>query len=350
MMMHTLWGCARRLRRAGARPATRGAWTIGARCTLVAAAAAFALAPPLATAAYPDAPIRLVVPFPPGGPTDIIARELGARIGKDWNVPVVIDNRPGGNSFIATEHVARAPADGYTLLFAFFGTLVVNPSLYSKLPYDPVKDFEPITTIATLPLMLVVPPDSPIHSIQELVQLSREKPNRFTYATGGVGQGAHLAGALLMNMTGIKMTLVPYKGNAQAITDLLGGHVDMIFDGMTSSLPSVKAGKLRAIAVSTPTRAKAMPDLPTVAESGLPGFDVGSWFGLLAPAHTPKEVVDALNAEVVKVIDSPGMQSVFEAQGLTPSPSTPQQFAAFMRTETDKWAKVVKDAHITIEQ
>lgn len=314
-------------------------------CLLVLAAPASQAAP-----AYPTGPIRLVIPFPPGGPTDIIARELGARLGKNWNVPVIIDNRPGGNSFIATEHVARSPADGYTLLVAFFGTLVVNPSLYKQLPYDPVKDFAPVTTIATLPLMLVVPPDSPIHSIQDLVRLSKEKPNRFSFASGGIGQGAHLAGELLMNMTGIKMSHVPYKGNSQAVTDVLGGHVDMIFDGMTSSLPSVKAGKLRAVAVSTLTRAKAMPDLPTVAESGIPGFNVGSWFGLLAPARTPKPIVDKLNAELTAIIKSPDMQKVFDTQGLTPSPSSPQQFADLIQTETKKWAKVVKDAHITVEQ
>jgi tripartite-type tricarboxylate transporter receptor subunit TctC len=277
---------------------------------------------------YPSKPIHLILPFPPGGPTDVVARALGAKLGRDWDVPVIVENRPGGNSFIATEYVARTPADGYTLLFAFFGTLVVNPSLYEKLPYDPVKDFAPITTVATLPLMLVVPPDSPIHSISELIALSKAKPNRFSFASGGAGQGAHLAGELLKDMAGISMTHVPYKGNAPAVIDLLGGHVDMLFDGMTSSLPYVKAGRLRAIAISTLKRADAMPNLPTVAESGLPGFDVGSWFGILAPANTPKAVVAKLNTEFVKIIDSDDVKALLATQGLDAMASTPDEFAA----------------------
>ena len=324
-----------------------------ARSLLTSSLIACVLAGPATTSAaedsYPSKPIHLVVPFPPGGPTDIITRALGAQLEKDWKTPVIVENRPGGNSFVATEYVARAPADGHYILVAFFGTLVVNPALYEKLPYDPVKDFAPVTTIATLPLMLVVPPDSPIHSIKELVALSKEKPNRFNFASGGAGQGAHLAGELLKSATGISMTHVPYKGNSPAVIDLLGGHVDMLFDGMTSSLPYVRSGKLRAIAVSTRNRASAMPDLPTVAESGVPGFDVGSWFGALVPAKTPKTFVSKLNAELVGAINSTEMKAVFSLQGLDPLPSTPEEFAAYMRTETLKWAKVVKDAHISVE-
>jgi tripartite-type tricarboxylate transporter receptor subunit TctC len=299
--------------------------------------------------AYPSKPIHLILPFPPGGPTDVVARALGANLGRDWDVPVIVENRPGGNSFIASEYVARAPADGYTLLFAFFGTLVVNPSLYEKLPYDPVKDFAPITTVATLPLMLVVPPDSPIHSIKELIALSKAKPNRFSFASGGAGQGAHLAGELLKDMAGVSMTHVPYKGNAPAVIDLLGGHVDMLFDGMTSSLPYVKTGRLRAIAISTLKRARAMPDLPTVAESGLPGFDVGSWFGILAPANTPQPVIAKLNTEFVKMISSADIEKLLATQGLDPMSSTPGGFTAYMKQETAKWSKVVRDAHIKID-
>lgn len=297
---------------------------------------------------YPSKPIHLVLPFPPGGPTDTVSRAIGDELGKAWKTPVVIENRPGGNSFIATEAVARSNPDGYTLLVAFFGTLVVNPSLYDKLPYDPVKDFAPITTVATLPLMLVVNPQSPIHSIKELIDLSKAKPDQFTFASGGAGQGAHLAGELLKNMAGISMIHVPYKGNAPAVTDLLGNHVDMLFDGMTSSLPHVKSGRLRAIAVSTEKRAAAMPDLPTVAESGLPGFDVGSWFGILAPANTPEPIVAKLNAELVRIINSPDFKSLLAGLGLDAKPSTPQEFASYMRQETAKWAKVVKDANIKI--
>ena len=284
------------------------------RCAVGAAVASPA---PAADDPYPSKPIHLVVPFPPGGPTDIITRALGMRLEKDWKATVIVEIRPGGNSFIATEYVARAPADGHYILVAFFGTLVVNPALYSQLPYDPVKDFAPVTTIATLPLMLVVPPDSPIHSIQDLVSLSKEKPNRFNFASGGAGQGAHLAGELLKSSTGISMTHVPYKSNSPAVIDLLGGHVDMLFDGMTSSLPYVRSGKLRAIAVSTRNRASAMPELPTVAESGVPGFDVGSWFGALVPAKTPRAVVAKLNAELVGAMSA----SIIAPNGPGPRPT-----------------------------
>ena len=297
---------------------------------------------------FPTKPVHLVLPFPPGGPADTVSRALGERLSKEWKVPVVIENRPGGNSFIATEAVARAKPDGYTLLLAFFGTLVVNPSLYDKLPYDPVKDFVPITTVATLPLMLVVHPDSPIQSIPQLIEMAKAQPKRFTFASGGAGQGAHLAGELLQSMTGIQMVHVPYKGNVPAVTDLLGGHVDMIFDGMTSSLPYVKANRLRPIAVSTEKRAAAMPELPTVAESSLPGFDVGSWFGILAPAGTPEPVVDELNRTMVNIIKSDEFVALLANLGLDAMPSTSEEFSRYMEQETEKWAKVVKDAQIKL--
>ncbi|MBO9353541.1 tripartite tricarboxylate transporter substrate binding protein [Bordetella petrii] len=314
----------------------------------LACLAGAATLPAAAQDTYPSKPIHLILPFPPGGPTDTVSRALGERLGQAWKVPVVVENRPGGNSFIATEMVAKAAPDGYSLLVAFFGTLVVNPSLYDTLPYDPVKDFAPVTTVATLPLMLVVRPDSPIHSINDVITLSKAQPNRFSFASGGAGQGAHLAGELLENMAGISMTHVPYKGNAPAIVDLLGGHVDMIFDGMTSSLPHVRSGKLRAVAISTKKRASAMPELPTVDESGLPGFDVGSWFGILAPAGTPKPVVDKLNAELTRIINSADMQQLLARQGLDPMPMSPQAFADYMRQETRKWEDVVRKAGIKI--
>ena len=300
-------------------------------------------------AAWPQRAVTLIVPFPAGGGGDTLARLVADPLSRQLGQPLIIENRPGGTSFIATDAVAHSPADGYTLLVAFFGTLVVNPSLYNKLPYDPVKDFAPVTTVANLPLMLVVNPQPPIHSIRQLIELSKEKPNRFTFASGGAGQGAHLAGEMLKNMAGISLIHVPYKGNAPAVMDLLGNHVDMLFDGMTSSLPYVKSGRLRAIAVSTLKRASAMPDLPTVAESGLPGFDVGSWFGILAPAHTPVPVIAKLNTELVRIINSPDFTAQLRTLGLDPMTSTPTEFAAYMRQETAKWAKVVHDAHIKID-
>ena len=320
--------------------------------------AAFSILPCMAMAqgagqasstSFPGKPVHLVLPFPPGGPTDVISRALAQQLTEMWKQPVVVENKPGGNSFIATEYVAKSAPDGHTLLVAFFGTLVVNPSLYSKLPYDPVKDFVPITTVATLPLMLVVNPASPIRSIEDLVTLSKQTPNRFSFASGGAGQGAHLAGELLKNMTGIQMTHVPYKGNAPAVADVIGGHVDMIFDGMTSSLPHVKSGKLRAISVTTAKRASALPDLPTVAESGLPGFDVGSWFGILAPAGTPAAVVEKLNADIVRAIRGAEMSRQFVTTGLDPFPLSSKAFAEYMEKETANWAKVVRDAGIKAE-
>jgi tripartite-type tricarboxylate transporter receptor subunit TctC len=302
-----------------------------------------------AAADYPNRVIKIVIPFPPGGPTDVISRAIAQELRDDWHQPIIVENKPGGNSFIATEAVAKAPPDGYTLLIAFFGTLAVNPSLYEKLPYDPVKDFQPITTIATLPLMLVVNPDSPIHTIKDLIEQAKANPGKLTFASGGAGQGAHLAGELFDMMAGVSMVHVPYKGNAPAVVDVMGGHVDMIFDGMTTSLPQVKAGKLRAVAVSTLKRASAMPELPTVAESGLPGFDVGSWFGALAPAGTPAPIVAKLNAELVRVLKSPALVKLMATSGLDPMPSTPDEFAAYMRAETVKWTKVVKEAHIKVD-
>jgi tripartite-type tricarboxylate transporter receptor subunit TctC len=295
---------------------------------------------------YPNRLIKIVIPFPPGGPTDVMSRAIAQELRDAWRQPVIVDNRPGGNSFIATEAVAKAPPDGYTLLVAFFGTLAVNPSLYDKLPYDPVKDFTPITTIATLPLMLVVNPDSPIRTVKDVIDQAKANPGKLTYASGGAGQGAHLAGALFDLMAGTSMVHVPYKGNAPAVLDVMGGHVDMIFDGMTTSLPQVQAGKLRAVAVSTLKRAASMPDLPTVAESGLAGFDVGSWFGALAPAGTPAPIVAKLNAELVRILKSPEILKLMAASGLDPLPSTPAEFAAYMAAETEKWTKVVKEARI----
>jgi len=298
---------------------------------------------------YPNRLVRIIVPFPPGGPADLMARSIADGLRAAWSQPVIVENRPGGNGFIGAEAVARAPADGYTLFVAFFGTLVVNPSLYVKLPYDPMKDFAPITTIATLPLMLVVNPRSPIRSIADLIAQAKARPDTLNFASGGRGQGAHLAGELFKSMAGVSMVHVPYKGNAPAIADVIGGHVDMIFDGMATSLPHVQSGALRAIAVSTIRRASAMPDLPTVAEQGLPGFDVGSWFGILATGGTPAAIVTKLNETIVGILKQPASMKLMADAGLDPLPSTPSEFTEFMNTETDKWAKVIRDAKITPE-
>ena len=303
-----------------------------------------------AAANYPSRPIRIIVPYPPGGAVDPVARAIAQRLLAAWSQPVIVDNRPGGNTFIAAEATARAPADGYTLLVAAVGTLAVNPALYAKLPYDVSRDYAPIAKLADLPLILVVPPNSPIHSVKELVDQARANPGKLTFASGGTGQGTHLAGELFKAMAGVSMVHVPYKGNAPAVLDVMAGRVDMIFDGMAASLSNVKAGKLRALAVTTPRRSAAMPELPTVAEAALPGFDVGSWFGLLAPAGTPEPIINKLNEAVVRILREPEMITMMTGLGLEPAPSTPDEFARYIRNESAKWSQVIKDANIKAEQ
>ncbi len=298
---------------------------------------------------YPNRAIRIVVPYPPGGAVDPVARAIALRLGVLWPQPVIVDNRPGGNTFIAAEAVAKAPADGYTLLVAAVGTLALNPALYPKLPYDVNRDYAPITKLADLPLMLVVPPDSPIHSVKDLIERAKANPNKLTFASGGAGQGSHLAGELFRSMANVSMVHVPYKGNSPAVLDVMGGRVDMIFDGMAASIGNVKAGKQRALAVTTPRRSSAMPELPTVAEAGLPGFDVGSWFGLLAPAGTPAPIVNQLNAAVVQILKDPEVIKLMIGLGLESAPSTPEEFSRYIRNETAKWTKVIADANIKVE-
>lgn len=315
----------------------------------LAALAAIPLAARAQGQSFPTETVKLVIPFPPGGPTDLVGRALAREMSADWGQPVVVDNRAGGNGFPAAEAVARARPDGHTLFMPFFGTLVVNPGLYASLPYDPVRDFAPITTIATLPLMLVVNPSAPWRTLDDVVADAKRRLGAITYASGGIGQGAHLAGALLAKMAGIQLTHVPYRGNAPAVADVIAGHVSMIFDGMATSLPHVREGRLRAIAVSTARRASAMPELPTVAESGLPGFDVGSWFGLLASAGTPAAVVERINAEVRAVMRREAFRKLLSDAGLEAMPCSPEEFASMIQTETRRWTELVREVGIRVE-
>ena len=298
---------------------------------------------------YPSETVKLVIPFPPGGPTDLVGRALAREMAADWRQTVVVDNRAGGNGFPAAEFVARATPDGHTLFMPFFGTLVVNPGLYRSLPYDPQRDFAPITVVGTLPLMLVVNPSSPWRTLDDVIADARRRPGVITYASGGIGQGAHLAGALLAKMAGIQLTHVPYRGNAPAVADVIAGHADMIFDGMATSLPHVRDGRLRAIAVSTLQRASVMPDVPTVAEVGMPGFDVGSWFGLLAPARTPTPVIERINAEVRTALGREAMRKLLTDAGLEATPCSPDEFAARMRTETQRWTELIYELGIRVD-
>ena len=292
--------------------------------------------------AYPSKPIRLVVPYPPGGTTDILARDVGQRLTETLGQSVVIDNRPGAAGNIGTEMVAKAAPDGYTLLMGTVNTHAINAGLYAKLPYDHIKDFAPVILVARVSNVLEVNPSVPVYTVADLIKLAKEKPGQLNFASSGSGTSIHMSGELFKTMAGVDMVHVPYKGSAPAISDLAGGQVQLMFDNLPSSLAMIKAGKLRAIAVTSAQRAPALPDIPTIAESGLPGFEATSWFGVVAPAGTPPAIISRLNSEIDKWLQSPEGKEKLLTQGAVPAGGTPEQFAAHIRTETDKWAKVVK--------
>jgi len=313
----------------------------------LAALAAFALAQ--APAAYPSKPIRLVVPFPPGGATDILAREVAKHLTDAWGQSVVVDNRPGAGGNIGSELVAKAAPDGYTLEMGTVGTHAINASLYSKMPYDHIKDFVPVILVAGVPNVLEVNPSLPVNSVQELIAYAKANPNKLNFASSGAGTSIHLSGELFKVMAGVQMTHVPYKGSAPALADLIGGQVQLMFDNLPPSLPQIKAGKLRALAVTSAARAPALPDVPTVAEAGLPGFEASSWFGLLAPAGTPPAIVTKLNAEIAKWLTSPEAKEKLASVGANIAGGTPEDFARHIQAETAKWAKVVKESGAKVD-
>jgi len=302
---------------------------------------AFLLLFPLAALAqpYPSKPIRVICAFPVGGIADLYGRIIAARVSEAWAQPIVVDNRAGAGGVIAAEAGAKAPADGYTLLIGSVGTHAVNVSLFSKLPYDAVKDFAPIALILEAEGLLVVHPSVPARNVPELVLLLKKQP--LTFASAGMGSASHLAGELFKSMAKVEMTHVPYKGNVPAITDLLAGQTSLLFATMPTVLPHAKAGKLRALATMGSSRAAATPELPTIGES-LPGFEVNNWIGLFAPAGTPPEIVRRWNVEVTKIMQSPEIQARLPGEGARFSPNTPEQFASFVKAEIAKWAPVVK--------
>ena len=299
---------------------------------------------------YPVKAIRFIAPNLPGGPTDILARLIGQKLAESFGHPVVIENRAGAGGNIGTELAAKSAPDGYTLLMGAVATHAINPSLYSKIPYDPVKDFAPVALVAQVPNILVVNPAVPAKTVRELIDLARAKPGTLNFGSGSTGSTGHLAGELFNTMAGVKMVHIPYKGAAPATADLLGGQVQLMFDNLASALPNVKAGKLRALAVTTLARSPAIPELPTIAESGLPGFDLTTWFGLLVPAGTPPEIVARLNAEIVRALDAKDMRERLDKMGAEPlSNNTPERFAAFIRSEAAKYARVVKDSGAKVD-
>jgi tripartite-type tricarboxylate transporter receptor subunit TctC len=305
-------------------------------------AALFTAGPYALAQAYPSKAIRLVVPFPPGGPADILSRAIGQKLTDSWGQQVVVDNRAGAGGAIGSEIVAKSAPDGYTLLMGFVGTHAINPSLYSKLPYDNVRSFEPVSLVATATIILVLHPSVSAKSVAELISLAKSKPGELTFGSPGNGTPQHLAGELFNTMSGVKMTHVPFKGAVPAINDLLGGRISLIFSSAPPALPHVQTGKLRALAVTSAKRSAVAPDLPTVSESGLSGFEVINWYGVLAPAGTQKGIVDKLNAEIVKIMKMADVKERLSSVGIEGFSSTPAQFAAFIKNETAKWAKVVK--------
>ncbi|WP_066707821.1 Bug family tripartite tricarboxylate transporter substrate binding protein [Curvibacter delicatus] len=292
---------------------------------------------------FPNKPLRIVVTFTPGGAPDIIARLLGERFTAAWGQPVVIDNKPGSGGNIGADFVAKAAPDGYTLVVGTVGTHSINGALYAKMPYDMVKDFSPVSLLATTPNMLVVHNDVPARTVQELIDLGKRE-GKMSFASSGSGTSIHVSGELFKSMTGIDMTHIPYKGRASAIPDLLGGRVTMMFDNMPSSLPLVREGKLRALGVTSLTRSAAALEIPTIAESGLPGFEAVSWFAMFAPPGTPKPVVDKIQAEINRILKMPEVAKRLTDIGLEPVGSTSEDLAAYQRSEIVKWAKVVKDS------
>jgi tripartite-type tricarboxylate transporter receptor subunit TctC len=305
--------------------------------TLGSAFAQFAGAQP-----YPSKPIRFVVSFPPGGVSDRLARVLGQHMQESWGQPVIVEHRPGGSGFIASQAVATAAPDGHTLLLGNINTHAINSALHAKLPYDPVKDFAPISLLISVPNLLLVHSAVPANSVQELVALARARPAGLTYGSAGSGTSTHMSAELLKSMSGIDIVHVPYKGPGPALQAVLGGEVNLYFDTVASSLQLVRAGRLKALAITSPARSALAPDVPTVAESGMPGFEVAPWFGALSRAGTPPEIVARLNAEMVRILGAPDVRSTLAAQGVTIIASSPDAFARYIEQEIARWTKVVK--------
>jgi tripartite-type tricarboxylate transporter receptor subunit TctC len=315
----------------------------------LAALAALAFAGAASAQAWPSKPIKIIVPYPPGGTSDILARAVGQKLNEQYGQPVLVENKPGATGNIGADFVAKSPPDGYTLLLADIGSLAIAPSIMATLPFDPVKDFAPVVMVAYSPHILAAHPSVPAKDVKELIALLKAKPDSLNFAISGVGGANHLAGIEFAQRAGVKWTYVPYKGGAQAITDVMAGHAQVLFNGMLATYPAVKDGKLKAIAISSAKRFPAAPDVPTVAEGGLPGFETGSWQGIVAPAGTPPEIVNKLHASVMAILATPEMKDRLDKAGAEVRPMTPPQFGGFIRDEKARWAKVVKESGAKFE-
>jgi tripartite-type tricarboxylate transporter receptor subunit TctC len=298
---------------------------------------------------YPSKPINFVVPYPPGGASDIIARLIAERLQASLKQPVVVENRAGANGMIAYQYVANAPADGYTILMANIGPSAINPSIYRKMSYDAVKDFAPITLVSWVPLMVVANPGLRVNSVAELIAKAKAAPGTLSYGVSGNGTAGHLAMELFKSNAGIDIKPIPYKGDTPALTDTMGGQVDVMMATVVAAAPHVASGRLKALAVTTPKRLSASPNIPTVAESGMPGFEAVSWGGVLAPAATPRPIVDKLNAEIVRILKLPEVKKRFAEAGAEVVHSTPEEFAKYIASETAKWGKIAHAAQVSMD-
>jgi tripartite-type tricarboxylate transporter receptor subunit TctC len=301
------------------------------------------------SAVYPNKPVRWVVPFPPGGSADIMGRMIGQDLAKALGQQVVIENRAGASAIVGSEYVAKSPADGYTLLQANVSQMTIHPSLYPRLPYDPLKDFAPVTVLGIVTSVMVTTPSLPVASVRDLVALAKKRPGQLNFTSSGAGSSTHLTGELLKQRAVIAMTHINYKGSGPALTDVMAGFVEIMFENLPSALPFINANKLKVLAVTGKDRSPVLKSVPTLAESGFPGFDMVSWQALVAPAGTPRAVVDRLNAEVAKVLKTPEMKEKMTGLGTDIVANSPEQFAQYLREETAKWSKIVRDAGIKLE-
>ncbi|MDB5922663.1 MAG: transporter [Betaproteobacteria bacterium] len=311
---------------------------------------AFTCAPPFAHGqSYPSKPIRFIVPFPPGGGNDLLARELAQYVAEPLGQPVIVDNRPGASTIIGTELAAKAPPDGYTIFMGNNSTLAINPNLYKKLPYDAVKDFAPVSLLASAPFVLLVHPSLPARSVKELIALARARPGQLNFGSAGTGITTHLAGEMFNLMARVNIVHIPYKGAGPAMTDLIAGHIQLAFNNVLSALPHVRSNRLRALAVTSAARSAVLPNLPTVAESGLAGYEAGAWYAVLVPARTPPQIVTRLHMEFVKVLQQPKVQDRLSADGASIVGSTPEVLGKTIEADIARWGRVIKQAGLALE-